>query len=662
MDNDSDLDLLCSRRASTSSFPIWRNTMGSFSSTFTLDTELPIINATAIAVADFNTDGIPDVAVTRQVGDNVWVVLNTSPPTTAAPPPDNQILGDASGSYLIHRADAVLKKTTDFTVEGWFRFRTPGFIGDDQYFFYNGDINAPNGFGLYLQDGSGRLIIDASGTHINTGFILTSTDARWHHFAMVRDKSGQWHFYLDGVKNTGTLSSGAVVTPDRRTVFFKDDDNGTDNHSLRDAGLQEFRFWGTALDEKTIREWMHVQVNRTHPKYFTLVSYVPMDRNLGNGDIAFTINPFTFHRVIEIENLGSMDYFNGEVAPVGDGGSATSVSGSADFNQRPKVDILIDFDNAGTFPNGNIVISRVYDNMPDDFYPSITTLVYSKVFWVFRQYGGNTTFSDVDEIEIDIKEDQFRSGLYPILNTPSDPNPLAEAFKIFMRPIGNTDPSAWVQVGYGEGFGSVRARRPSSTVNEFGRELVVGVDVDILPVRLVSFTGRKINPSTNLLEWVTSFEFNNEVFEVEKSYDGKSFFKIGFVAGKEKATSLSKYEFRDVYPEASAYYRLSQKDRNGKKSYTQAIYIASENENSLFGIYPNPTTDKVQLRLPSEETMIQWELKLYDLQGNLHLSVQGNKAKLEEALSKKIPDLSRGLYAINLHNGEKLWSTKLVKK
>ncbi|MCS6795623.1 MAG: T9SS type A sorting domain-containing protein, partial [Raineya sp.] len=321
----------------------------------------------------------------------------------------------------------------------------------------------------------------------------------------------------------------------------------------------------------------------------------------------------------------------------------------------------IDFDNTGTFPNGNIYISRIYDNMPDDFYPNNPALVYSKVFWVFRQYGGNPTFSPVDEIEIDIKEDQFRSGLYPILNTPSDPNPLAEAFKIFMRPIGVTSQSAWVQVGQGAGFGSVKARRPASTVNEFGRELVVGVDASILPVRLVSFSGKKINTTTNLLEWVTSFEFNNEVFEVEKSYDGKNFFKIGFVAGKDKATNLNKYEFRDVYGEASAYYRLTQKDRSGKKNYTQTIYISAENGRTLFAIHPNPVSDRIQLRLPSLES-IEWNLKLYDLQGNLLVAILGDQEKLEQKLNEKLPDLSKGVYIVNLSNGEVLWNSKLVKQ
>ncbi|MDW8295308.1 MAG: FG-GAP-like repeat-containing protein [Raineya sp.] len=612
-----------------------------------------------LTVADFNVDGILDLAFTDVPNaTDVCILINTT--TSASAPPDNNIVGDDQGSYLICRSDAVLKKTSNFTVEGWFRFRNPSVILDNQYFFYNGNIGASNGFGLYLSS-SGSIFINASGTPINTGFILASTDNRWHHFAVVNDATGEWHFYLDGVKNTGNLGNAPVATPTTHTVFFKNDDNNLVAGSLRNASLQEFRFWRIALTQEIIREFMHAQVSKSHPKYFALDSYVPMDRTAGNGDIAYTISPFARHRVITMENLGSMQQDDSEVAPIGDGGSAVSVSGSADFNARPQVDILIDFDNTGTFPNGNIYISRIYDNMPDDFYPNNPALVYSKVFWVFRQYGGNPTFSPVDEIEIDIKEDQFRSGLYPILNTPSDPNPLAEAFKIFMRPIGVTSQSAWVQVGQGAGFGSVKARRPASTVNEFGRELVVGVDASILPVRLVSFSGKKINTTTNLLEWVTSFEFNNEVFEVEKSYDGKNFFKIGFVAGKDKATNLNKYEFRDVYGEASAYYRLTQKDRSGKKNYTQTIYISAENGRTLFAIHPNPASDRIQLRLPSLES-IEWNLKLYDLQGNLLVAILGDQEKLEQKLNEKLPDLSKGVYIVNLSNGEVLWNSKLVKQ
>jgi len=661
LDNDSDLDLTIAKRgAVTQSLVFYTNDgAGNFASA----TQVDVNNPGAIALGDFNVDGRPDVAVSSSTGDANYIFLNASTGGVADPIQETYVKTSSSGDFLRYTNGAFITKTTNFAVEGWFRIDDAAFAADNQYIFYNGTIGS-DGFGLFLKSSAGELVIDATGSPVPTG--LFASNNVWHHFAVVNDKSGNWHFYLDGVKNTGSMGSDPVTLPKNRTILCKDDDNMSDASSMRIGSIYEFRFWNTALDAKTIRKWMHVQLDNTHPKSYALNSYIPTDRRNGGNtrayDFAYQINPTALYKEMEIIPVGSIVFATSQVAPVGDNGSGEIENASADINSRLKTGIEIDFNNAQPLPNGELLISRVFDEQPVNFYPNNPSLVYSKVFWIFRSYDPTlTTFSALDELIIDIKDDQFISGLYPILNTPSNPNSAANAFKLFMRPTTAVLPTDWVQVGIGSGFGSVRARRPGSTVSEFGRELVVGVDPTALPVHLISFEGKKINQETNLLEWKTAFEFDNDFFEIEKSYDAKNFFKIGVLEGQSKTTNSTYYKYEDKYGLESAYYRLKQKDRDGKVSYSKVIYVASWDVNSsLLKVYPNPVSNEIylDLKVSSEE---EFELSIQSIYGNMVLMLKGTKLSLEQELNKHIENLSKGVYILKLSNPYKTYSTKFIK-
>jgi len=661
INNDSHLDIVLVASADRDIYVYTNDGNPSYGFTVSAIPQAPLGPISEVAIGDFKVDGRLDMAVVRSgAGDEAFMFHNTSS-GTSDPIIDRCIQNDNSGSYLRYLSGALLTKKNDFSVEGWFRspdVKNVGF-GEEQYIFYNGAIGT-DGFGLLLVSGTGELMIDASGTLMPTG--LFAKDDQWHHFAVVCQSDDQWNFYLDGIEKLGVGTFG-ISKPSGQTIFFKDKDNTSDGtNSLRSGYLQEFRFWNVALNKRHIWAWMDIQINNSHPKYYALNSYIPMDRlntvNTIAYDIAYSINKNALYKEVQFFPIGSLS-ISTDIAPVGDGGSGSLEKPVADINARIKTGIELNFDDTQPFPNGDLVISRVYDEPSDN--PTTAGLIYSRVYWVFRQFGGLTTFSPLDEITIDIKDDQFQSGLYPILNTPSDPNPLAAAFKLFMRPVNSTKDTDWVLVGQGDGFGSVKARRPGSTVSEFGRELVVGVDPSVLPVRLVSFVGKKLNTETNLLEWKTAFEFENEAFEVEKSYDAKNFFKIGIVEGKSKTNQMSLYQFEDAYGLESSYYRLKQKDKSGKVNYTKSIYIASlETHTTGLKVYPNPVNSEIHLDIPLENQK-QLNLGIYSIYGEKLLALQGDKEYLEKELNKNINHLPKGLYVLKITNSYKAYSTKFSK-
>ncbi|MCP4217383.1 MAG: hypothetical protein GY765_22260, partial [bacterium] len=89
-----------------------------------------------------------------------------------------------------------------------------------------------------------------------------------------------------------------------------------------------------------------------------------------------------------------------------------------------------------------------------------------------------------------------------------------------------------------------------------------GMDA-VVPVEMLYFRP-KVADKNILLEWATASELNNAGFEVQRSKDGKSFAKIGWVDGRGTTLDKQEYVFTDteVQPNTSYYYRLRQMDND----------------------------------------------------------------------------------------------------
>ncbi len=117
-----------------------------------------------------------------------------------------------------------------------------------------------------------------------------------------------------------------------------------------------------------------------------------------------------------------------------------------------------------------------------------------------------------------------------------------------------------------------------------------------LPVTLLTFTV-EAQAAANLLEWQTATEQNNKGFEVEVSTNGSDFHTIGFVKGNGTTNTEQQYSFIDKTPASGInYYRLKQIDFDGKTEYSKVVSLhnAEREENGIL-IYPNPTTDEINI-------------------------------------------------------------------
>ena len=113
-----------------------------------------------------------------------------------------------------------------------------------------------------------------------------------------------------------------------------------------------------------------------------------------------------------------------------------------------------------------------------------------------------------------------------------------------------------------------------------------------LPVELISFEAKRNNNEVEVL-WATAAEINNEKFEIQRSYDGKSFDLVHVEYGQGNSFGLTNYEFvdNDVVSHI-VYYRLKQVDFDGTFTYSDVVVVVTSDSDieRAIDVYPNPNT------------------------------------------------------------------------
>jgi hypothetical protein len=186
-----------------------------------------------------------------------------------------------------------------------------------------------------------------------------------------------------------------------------------------------------------------------------------------------------------------------------------------------------------------------------------------------------------------------------------------------------------------------------------------------LPVKYEQFYGSVLNNSVNL-NWITSQDSNN-YFEVERSVDGNTFYKIGIVLDGIAKNNLKNYSFIDASPELMhqpiVYYRLKQFAYNGGTVYTRAIPIKLNVERGLvMQTSPNPFTENININFSGTENGIA-EVTITDITGKKILTkqssyIKGNNILRLNGLSK----LAAGIYVIRVvNNGVVTGTQKMIK-
>lgn len=153
--------------------------------------------------------------------------------------------------------------------------------------------------------------------------------------------------------------------------------------------------------------------------------------------------------------------------------------------------------------------------------------------------------------------------------------------------------SANVSAGTAAGTGGLNSSAAGATSAGSGggpaNAGITGTMLTSLPVTLTAFTaikkGRKV-----LLGWSTMGEYQNQLFNIQRSTNGIDFITVATVTGTNTGISGRSYNYTDPNdPAVKLFYRIEMIDLTGNKDYSAvAVVTAGDDRNGPLAIYPNP--------------------------------------------------------------------------
>jgi hypothetical protein len=251
------------------------------------------------------------------------------------------------------------------------------------------------------------------------------------------------------------------------------------------------------------------------------------------------------------------------------------------------------------------------DNAPNDAVTAAS--VVNTGAFIYQDFDEFFTGTPVGDTPLDL----FTVSVTDLTYTPPSDGNLADGGRIF---LASANEVALLQY----------TNQDILTLGVGYNVLTMGAQaIDILPITLVKFKAEKSNRST-VLNWNTSSEINSSHFEVERSSDGQTWSYIGQVDAKGYSNTNEKYTYTDknVYNSRGTqdfHYRLKMFDKDEKFEISNIETVRFSN-NSLaknqIKVYPNPSTDGVNIEFSNEMITQPNEVLLFDLSGRLVYSQQ----------------------------------------
>jgi len=164
------------------------------------------------------------------------------------------------------------------------------------------------------------------------------------------------------------------------------------------------------------------------------------------------------------------------------------------------------------------------------------------------------------------------------------------------------------------------------------------------------------------LHWMSSNEARIKSYTIERSYDGHAFSAIGETAVMK--SSNGRYEKVDVdYARGSSvlYYRIRITDIRNGKSYSNVVALRPAGATSLQA-YPNPVVGQIHIAYNNTGTGRTVLIRLIDLSGKVYRSTEKTlESGRHDITLDGLDGLSRGIYVLEIRDGELVTHLKLVK-
>jgi PKD repeat protein len=248
---------------------------------------------------------------------------------------------------------------------------------------------------------------------------------------------------------------------------------------------------------------------------------------------------------------------------------------------------------------------------------------------VWINYNNNGSFGDANELVATSGNTAYISRTYTF-TTPASPTlGTILRMRVYAEDDNTTNPCS----------GAIT----SGQVEDYGIFFPAAV---ALPIELLDFSGKWAKNHAALL-WQTASETNNYGFDIERSFNGTHFGKVGFVKSKGNSTAQQDYWFNDydfTAPPQYVYYSLKQMDENGSYRYSKVIVLNLESK-LTFQVFPNPASNQVLISTTNDmgsEILVE----LTDILGRTVLSQKHS----ERLITLQINQYAAGIYFVKVGN------------
>lgn len=183
-----------------------------------------------------------------------------------------------------------------------------------------------------------------------------------------------------------------------------------------------------------------------------------------------------------------------------------------------------------------------------------------------------------------------------------------------------------------------------------------------LPLKLLSFSV-KGDGKANKLSWTTADEVNVSHFEIERSYNGNSFSKIGNVQAGH-APGSAPYQYTDEnFLEGYVYYRLKITDADNGYAYSYIVRVFSGKKKANdITVSPNPFSGDIFVAADFANTGTI-DLRFVDGKGAVVKKYAKQVTAGFNTFSiQKLESLSAGVYFLEIVEGNNVRKVKLVKQ
>jgi extracellular elastinolytic metalloproteinase len=215
----------------------------------------------------------------------------------------------------------------------------------------------------------------------------------------------------------------------------------------------------------------------------------------------------------------------------------------------------------------------------------------------------------------------------------------------------------------GMGFSALQGSSDNTNDQSAAFDLPPTCTAVVLPVTLISLKATPLDRKINI-SWKTGTEFNNTGFELQrKGSVNDAFVTIATIPSKATNGAGADYSFDDVNVVGNVlyYYQLVQKDRDGKKNFSQVVTGIIHKQSALpVTIYPNPAGKVAYLQFGAGFTN-DVSVRITDVYGRIVYNrvlhgVSNSQVPLD------ISTYAAGMYQVNIKDNNTRAALRIIKE